>query len=38
MGFPEANIILIENGYVLELDGEPRGVIRRREVQAHFHR
>jgi ribonuclease J len=36
MGFPEANIILIENGDVLELDGERAAVIDRREVKRTF--
>src|SRR6266550_1410585 len=36
MGFPEANIILIENGDVLELDGERAMVIDRREVKRTF--
>jgi ribonuclease J len=36
MGFPEANIILIENGDVLELDGERAVVIDRREVKRTF--
>jgi len=35
-GFPEANIILIENGDVLELDGERAAVIDRREVKRTF--
>ncbi|MDX6576984.1 MAG: ribonuclease [Blastocatellia bacterium] len=36
LGFPEANIILIENGDVLELDGERAAVIDRREVGRTF--
>src|SRR6476659_9518500 len=36
MGFPEANIILIENGDVLELDGERAAVIDRREIKRTF--
>jgi ribonuclease J len=36
LGFPEANIILIENGDVLELDGERAAVIDRREIKRTF--
>src|SRR5256885_15967927 len=36
LGFPEANIILIENGDVLELDGERAAVIDRREIGRTF--
>jgi ribonuclease J len=36
MGIPESNIILIENGDVLELDGERAAVIDRREVKRTF--
>jgi ribonuclease J len=36
MGFPEANIILIENGDVLELDGERAAVIDHREIKRTF--
>jgi len=36
MGFPEANIILIENGDVLELDGERAAVMDRREIKRTF--
>jgi ribonuclease J len=36
LGFPEANIILIENGDVLELDGERAAVIDRREIRRTF--
>src|SRR4051794_16072936 len=36
MGVPEANIILIENGDVLELDGERAAVIDRREIKRTF--
>src|SRR6202158_4472890 len=36
IGFPEANIILIESGDVLELDGERAAVIDRREIKRTF--
>jgi len=36
LGFPEANIILIENGDVLELDGERAAVIDRRQIKRTF--
>ena len=36
LGFPEANIILIENGDVLELDGERAAVVDRREIKRTF--
>jgi ribonuclease J len=36
LGFPESNIILIENGDVLELDGERAAVIDRREIKRTF--
>jgi ribonuclease J len=36
LGFPEANIILIENGDVLELDGERAAVIDRRQIKLTF--
>jgi ribonuclease J len=36
MGFPEANIVLIENGDVLELDGERAAVVDRREIKRTF--
>src|SRR6266567_8565180 len=36
LGFPEANIILIENGDVLELDGERAAVIDKREIGRTF--
>jgi ribonuclease J len=36
MGYPEANIILIENGDVLELDGERAVVTDRREIKRTF--
>jgi ribonuclease J len=36
LGFPESNIVLIENGDVLELDGERAVVVDRREVKRTF--
>jgi ribonuclease J len=36
LGFPESNIILIENGDVLELDGERAAVVDRREIKRTF--
>jgi ribonuclease J len=36
MGYPEENIILIENGDVLELDGERAAVVNRREIRRTF--
>src|SRR5712691_4529636 len=36
LGYPEANIILIENGDVLELDGERAAVVDRREIKRTF--
>jgi ribonuclease J len=36
LGFDEANIILIENGDVLELDGERAAVVDRREIKRTF--
>jgi ribonuclease J len=36
LGFPEQNIILIENGDVLELDGERAAVVDRREIKRTF--
>ena len=37
LGYPEQNIILIENGDVLELDGERASVVNERD-QAHLYR
>jgi ribonuclease J len=36
LGYPEENIILIENGDVLELDGERAAVVDRREIKRTF--
>jgi ribonuclease J len=36
LGYPESNIILIENGDVLELDGERAAVVARREIGRTF--
>jgi len=36
LGYPEENIILVENGDVLELDGERAGVINKREIKRTF--
>src|SRR6266699_6121572 len=36
LGFPEANIILIENGDVLELDGERAAVVNKRDIKRTF--
>ncbi len=36
LGYPESNIILIENGDVLELDGERAAVVGRREIGRTF--
>lgn len=36
LGYPESNIVLIENGDVLELDGERAAVINRREIRRTF--
>ena len=36
LGFPEENIILIENGDVLELDGERAAVVDKREIKRTF--
>src|SRR6266496_1932532 len=36
LGYAEENIILIENGDVLELDGERAGVVNRREIGRRF--
>jgi ribonuclease J len=36
MGYPESNIVLIENGDVLELDGERAVVVNRHEIRRTF--
>src|SRR5919106_299401 len=36
LGYPESNIILIENGDVLELDGERAAIIDKREIRRTF--
>src|SRR5438034_9597529 len=36
LGFAEERIILIENGDVLELDGERAGIVDRREIKRTF--
>ena len=36
LGYPESNIILIENGDVLELDGERAAIIDKREIKRTF--
>src|SRR5712692_5583057 len=36
LGYPEANIILIENGDVLELDGERAAIVDKREIKRTF--